>query len=223
GVQIFPVYPTPFAGGGSPTAPSEAEGINYNTDRTPYMMQYNLNVQRQIFDEATVLTIGYIGSRGLNLFTMYDYNSPVPTIDANGVYHWATLQNGQIVQNTRINPAFGGLEMRGPNGSSKYNSLQLSLNRRFSRNVQGQVSYTYSKSLDNGSVSYGLETSSTGSTQEIENPYLPQLDWGRSNFDFTQNFRGSTVISLPFHGNRAVEGWQVTGIVSLISGPPFTV
>jgi hypothetical protein len=123
------------------------------------MMQYNLNVQRQIFDEATVLTIGYVGSRGLNLFTMYDYNSPVPTIDANGVYHWATLQNGQIVQNPRINPAFGGLEMRAPNGSSKYNSLQASLNRRFSRNVQGQVSYTYSKSLDDGSVSYGIEAS----------------------------------------------------------------
>ena len=223
GAQLFPVYPTPFAGGGGPTAPSEAEGINYNTDRTPYMIQYNLNVQRQIFDEATVLTIGYVGSRGLNLFTMYDYNGPVPTIDANGVYHWATLQNGQIVQNPRINPAFGGLEMRAPNGSSKYNSLQASLNRRFSRNVQGQVSYTYSKSLDDGSVSYGIETSEYGSTQEIENPYKPQLDWGRSNFDFTQNFRASTVIGLPFHGNRAVEGWQVTGIVSLISGPPFTV
>ena len=86
-----------------------------------------------------------------------DYNAPVPAIGADGRPVFGTFAGGRIVSNPRINPAFGFLQERGNWGSSNYNSLQVSLNRRFTRGFQMQTSYTYSKSLDYGSAGQGAE------------------------------------------------------------------
>ena len=48
-------------------------------------MQYNLNIQREVFN-GSVLTVGYVGSRGVDLLSFRDYNPPVPV----------TLPNGQL-------------------------------------------------------------------------------------------------------------------------------
>lgn len=56
-----------------------------------------------------------------------------------------------------------------------------------------------------------------------ENPYDGHPDYGRSAFDIESALHLSTLVALPFHGNRFVEGWQLTGILSLTSGPPFNI
>ncbi|PYR99777.1 MAG: hypothetical protein DMG16_17140 [Acidobacteria bacterium] len=70
GTVIAPSFPSPF---GSLTAPlpSQTNGVNYDTPATPYLMQWNSNVQRQVM-EATILTVGYVGSRGVHLFNQRD-------------------------------------------------------------------------------------------------------------------------------------------------------
>jgi hypothetical protein len=59
------------------------------------MMQYNLNIQHEVLPN-TVLTVGYVGSRGIHLITGIEANPPTPTIDASGVYHFT---NAAGVQN----------------------------------------------------------------------------------------------------------------------------
>jgi hypothetical protein len=79
------------------------------------------------------------------------------------------------------------------------------------------VSYTLSKCTDLSSGSFGGE----GSTPAT-NPYDESYDEGPCYFDRRHNFRGSGIYAFPFAGNAFVEGWEVSTIVSAVSGRPFT-
>ncbi|HVV43980.1 MAG TPA: hypothetical protein VHC72_02215, partial [Bryobacteraceae bacterium] len=219
GLQTHPPYPAAFSGGGAALPPSEVEAIDYQTKNTPYMMQYNFNIQRDL-GQNTILTLGYVGSRGVHLFAMRDVNAPVPTIDPDGVYHFASVVDGALVSNPRVNPAFGEIASRAPVGDSNYNSFQLNLNRQLTKNLQAQISYAWAKSIDDNSISFGLEGG--GAPQNFSNPFNAAYDRGRSSFDLTHSFRASSVYMLPLHGNQLLEGWQLSGIFSATSGFPFT-
>src|SRR5581483_5918251 len=121
-VQPAPTYPTPFTTL-IPPVPAVAPGWDYNTHVTPYMIQYNANIQREI-SSGTVVSVGYVGSRGVHLFTGTDQNPVIPAIDSSGVYHFANVINGNIVPNPRLNSHFSFLNNNIPAAYSRYNSLQ---------------------------------------------------------------------------------------------------
>jgi hypothetical protein len=175
-------------------------------------MQYNLNIQREVGD-STVLTVGYVGSRGIGMFTRNDLNPYAATVDANGVYHFSQR---------RLNPAFGQLSAAVGGTTSDYNSLQLMLNRAFMRNVGAQINYTWSKCMDDGG-SQVSSLSAAASPTTYTNPYDRSIDRGLCYYHVGHAFRASTALGLPFRGNRMVEGWQLTAIVTANSGLPFTV
>src|SRR5262249_24100394 len=150
--QQNPTFPIPFQGGTvAPPLPSLTFGTHYLIHKTPYMMQYNLNIQRQIFN-GSVLTVGYVGSRGVDLLSFRDYNPPVPKILADGTRQFGDPTTG--IAYPRINPAFGSLVLTNPGSSSHYNSLQMSWNNRFGSNFVGNFSYVYSHCTD-GAYTYG--------------------------------------------------------------------
>lgn len=182
-------------------------------NHAPYLMQWNLNVQREVIG-GTVLTVSYVGSRGVHLISQHDLNPPIPTIDATGVYHFST----DGVTNPRINPALSVFNDATAFGNSWYYSLQVNATRRFSRNVQAQVAYTWSHSIDLGSGTSGLETGGGGQ----ENPDFALYDRGPSAFDIRHTLRANGLVVLPFHGNKFVEGWQISGILSASTGTPFS-
>ncbi len=215
-----PAYPTPFATTNIPpfTQPS---GFDYNSHTTPYMMQYNLNVQHEIA-QGTVVSLGYVGSHGVHLLTQYEHNPPIVTTDSSGVQHFGSLVNGRIVGNPRLNP-FGFFTIYNafaPIATSRYNSLQATLNRRFTRNTQLQVAYTWSRCLDNGGSWASYASNSPNGESD---PYNFSLDKGVCSFDINQSLRVNGLIALPFRGNRLVEGWQVSGIASASTGLPFNI
>src|SRR5207302_5135999 len=192
-----------------------------------YQMQYNLNVQRQLGGN-TIVSVGYVGSRGYNLFLMNDLNPPVNTGTAQnpilGVQNPNPKAGAAAKSNSRIcnctNLFF--LSNKAPVGQSNYNSLQASVTHRFSRGLQFQTSYTWAKSLDNSSVTYALE--STGAApQNVENPYYFNSDYGLSVFDREHAVVANAVYDFPFRGNKLVSGWQISGIVTYQSGFPFTI
>lgn len=180
------------------------------------MEQYNLNIQREIV-AGTVLSVGYVGSHGVNLITGSEQN-PVPySVDSNGVYHFARTTVGS----DRINPALAGFSLGVPGTNSRYNSLQATVNRRMTHNFQAQVSYTYSKCLGTGDAVLG---SLSGNAPTLySNPHYWQADYSVCGYNVTQALRVNGLYDLPFHGNRVVEGWQLSGILSASSGLPFNV
>jgi hypothetical protein len=219
--QLEPNYPAAFSGAGVlPPQPSQVEGMYYYFPSTPYVVQYNFNIQHDL-GGGNILTVGYVGSEGVHLVQSVDFNPPpiVSGTISNPVFNAVLTPAGSVQVGTRLNPADGSLSEKTPIAHSHYNSLQASLNRRFSHGLQLQVSYTYSKSIDDGSTTYGLE----GAQPDLPNPYYQNSEVGRSLFDRTHSLRASYVYALPFHGNKLVEGWQWSGIFTAVSGAPVDI
>jgi hypothetical protein len=215
-----PTYPIPnFTGAAVSTTISP--GWDWYIHKAPYLIQYNLNVQREIF-QSTVLKVGYVGSHGVDMISQQERNPPTPAIDSNGVFHFATVVNGAIRGNPRLNPNLGFLQMSTTGTTSRYNSLQASLDRRFSQNVQAQVNYTFSRCTDDGGSPLG-SINGGNSPSNYENPFDRSYDRGLCYFNATHNFRANGLVNLPFRGNRVVEGWQLTSIVTWNTGLPLTV
>lgn len=191
---------------------------------TPYIAQYNLNIQRQLTSN-TVVTVGYVGSRGHKLPGVADINV------ARG-----DIVDGRLVfrDTTRPNPNFDDLRYRFPVASSMYNALQVSLNHRYDDGLQFRTAYAFGKSIDDTS---GSQTAGdvAGGTNWIPYFYEPDRFRALSAFDVRHNFSFSSTYELPIGPGRKfganltgaagglLEGWQLGGIVTLVSGFPGTV
>jgi hypothetical protein len=115
----------------------------------------------------------------------------------------------------------------GANGN--YNALQASLQRSFNSGLGYLISYTWSKTLDEGGDGFfGVEG---GVPQD---PYDVRTSRGPASFNIPQMLAANFVYALPFGtgkkfstGNRvtdyAVGNWQINGIVTGRSGQNFTV
>jgi hypothetical protein len=195
----------------------------YGRDTTPYQVQWNFNIQREVMAN-TVATIGYVGSHSVHLPAQNDFNRPIPFIGPSGRPTFGVLNatNTAVVVNPRLNSAYAYLQMMDALADAHYHALQSGLNHRFSAGWQAQVTYTWSKSIDNSSGSYGLDGGGT-----IYNPIDAGADRGLSNFNRTHNFRVSGIYDLPFKTSgflgQLIGGWQLTGAYTYLSGAPFSV
>ncbi len=183
--------------------------------KNPYSMQWNFGIQREL-GHSTTLEANYVGSGSRRL-------------NVGGYY------------NTALTPGPGDPKLRAPYpyitptfydrsvGSGSYNALQFNMNKRYTNGLTYQVSYTYSKSLDEGSSGwFGVEGNS------LTDPYNVKGSRGPSGFDLTHVLSVNTVYEIPVgKGKRFSTGsgvadyivgnWQVNGIFTAHSGPPFNV
>jgi hypothetical protein len=124
-------------------------------------------------------------------------------------------------------------------GTSEYHSLQMSLRKRFSQGLQFDFNYTLGKSLDltsdveRGSV-FGNFTSG-GLSNYIVDAWNPHKQYGPSDFDLRHQLNANWIYELPIGkgkwlakdasgwADRALGGWQVSGIYRWTSGFPFNV
>ena len=219
-------YPFAFlAGTGTSALPTATSGWNRSQNNaTPYVTQYNLNIQREILPN-TVLTLAYVGSKGTHLFTAIEDNPPIPQV-VNGVQTFGFLPTPtttSVQAYPRINPALGSYVDIKPISDSRYNSLQVLVSRRFSQNLQAQLNYTYSKCIDDGAFGVGSFVGQGVSASTVENPYNQAIDRGVCTYDLPHVLRVNALYALPFKANRVVSGWQLSGIVSRYSGTPFNI
>ncbi|MBI4484034.1 MAG: TonB-dependent receptor [Acidobacteria bacterium] len=216
-----PRFPNPFEGV-QPTFAFRLQPINFFIEQ-PHMLKYSLDLQREIFPNA-VFRVGYVGARGIQLIRRGDINIPFPqTVDGRLL----------IPRAVRPNPNFDEIGMYLSDANSFYNALQVTLNKRFSQGFQLQTSYTLSKSVDDASGFQGSHFK-TEFANRIYMIHIRTLNRGLSNFDVRQNFNLNYTFDLPFGPGRRLgrdltgfagklaEGWQVSGITSISSGPPFT-
>ena len=196
---------------------------------SPYVIQYNLNVQREVLPN-TVLTLGYAGSRGIRLPAVANMNSWSP-VDVNGHLEFP---QAVVDAGVRPNPNFDNMRLRHVGYNSWYNSMQLNVTRKYAQGLQLNGSYTWSKNLDEIS---GLQTASDTESGPNSLPSFHHKDIykGRSSFDARHIFTFSSTYELPIGSGRTfgsglsgvanaiVGGWQVGGIVTMSSGFPGTI
>jgi len=208
---------------------------------TPYVLQYNLSIQREL-PGSTVLNLAYVGTQGRHMLSQFEAN---PGIAATCLAVRAALPAGQgcgphgedsiyklptgNVNGTRPHSVTSGTYLSqglldftsNPYNatfvSSGYNALQASVQRHLGFS-QFLASYTWSKSIDNGS----------GDTDKI-NPINPRLSRSLSAFDMSQNFVISYGINLPKFERSSLlireplGGWDLTGITRFTTGLPVTI
>src|SRR5260370_29222341 len=106
-------------------------------------MQYNVGMQRAVRGSGSVF-VGYVGSRGKTLLRVGDATlAPDTIVDGVKTYQRAA---------GRRNPTFGPIFQRVTDARSFYDSLQVSVMKRDSHGLRGQVSYTLAKSTDHSSA-----------------------------------------------------------------------
>lgn len=182
------------------------------SNRAPYFEQYSLAIQQNLPGEM-VLEVAYVGNQGHKLPRTRERNAAVITPDA-------TLANRQ--QRRPFNPAQLGSILSFEQGrNSNYNALQVKLNKRFSRSYLVNLNYTWARHLAEG------RDATQGNN--YQQPNRADLEYGLSELHRGQIFTASWVWELPrLSGSNAIVrqvigGWQLTGLVNLRSGAPFTV
>ena len=175
-----------------------------------YMQQWNLDVQYELKRDL-LLDVAYVGSKGTSLLVARDINqSPLG--------------------GTAPFPAFGQITMNSSEGDSSYHALQVRSEKRTAHGLAFLASYTFSKSLDDASGLFGTRAE-PGYPQ---NSFDLSADRGLSNFNVKHRFVLSSIYQLPFGtGQRwlakpgmvyhLLGNWQISGILALQSGQPFSV
>jgi carboxypeptidase family protein len=177
-----------------------------------YAQQWNLNIQQQLKKDY-VLEVSYVGSKGTHLVVKRDINQAPPVA---GV----TDQNVN-----RPFPALRGLSRVESSGSSSHHALQTKFSKRFGNGLQFVNSYTFGKTIDVVSDTEGFG----------QNAYDFARERGVSDFDVKHTLTSSWTYDLPFGKGRPfannlgmvadkfIGGWQLSGILLVRSGLPFSV
>jgi hypothetical protein len=221
----------PFQNSGFPASAANPSPLtpnpyyDYRNNVTPYMVQWNVNVQREVFAN-TIVSVAYIGSRGNHLVKIFDQNGVIPNIvNGSPVFGVLNAAGTGITGNPRPNPSFQAISVDVNEGWSSYNAMTVSVNRRLANNFTTQLSYTWAHSMDLSSATQG-ESANDGPNQ---NPYcftgsclgVGGSDKGPSAFDVRNTVKLNAVYLLPFRANRFVQGWQLSGIFTYGSGYPY--
>ena len=195
---------------------AQLEGIQYDL-KQPYMEKWNVNLQRELAGKTTV-EIGYSGSHGANLVRQVFTNGRVARASADGRLYVAP--DTPLAQ-----PNFSRMRYRVSDASSDYYGITAGVTRRFAGGFQAQVSYTYSKSIDDGASALGgNDFNSEGGGSR----YLFSKDRGLSPFDLRHSFTANVNYTLPFapaaSGVKAIaaKDWNVGMLVRMRSGYPFS-
>lgn len=187
---------------------------------TGYVENYFAGVQRQL-GRNMVLDLSYVGSHGVHLMVLGDYNQAAPnqltaTCSSTVTSGCLTLQARRPVATfSTIEAAFGG-------GGSNYNSLQAKFEKRYSQGLYILDAFTYSRGFDNAGGH--LETS--GGDNSRVNMANIRGDYGASGYDQPLNNTTSIIWDLPIFRHATgltktlASGWQLTDITTMTSGLP---
>lgn len=176
--------------------------------KNTYVESWNLAVQRSIPGHFT-LDVAYVGNHGVRTPTNFNLNAN---------YNLNSGNAGDVFA-----PRTVAYTQRWRGFSSSYQALQAKLDRRFYAGLSMTTSFTWGKGMNN-------QTSDDGNL----NWYIdPQRNWARTDFDRTFSFSQSYVYQFPIGpghkwlnkglASKTIGGWQVSAILTMASGIPFTI
>ena len=180
--------------------------------KNPEAWNWNLTFERQMFWKS-LLSVGYVGRRGLHLQREADINQPTTAVVT------APANAGVNINALRPYKGFGSIRETDNVATSRYDSLQVAWNRRFANGLLFGASYTLSQSMDSGSNQRDV----------IPNTYDPDMMWGPSEFDAHHVLTINYLYQFPFFRNRSgfagktLGGWQISGISQFQTGLPCSV
>jgi hypothetical protein len=212
--------PDPFKNFGNPvgspttTGCSQCLNVDPASSRTPYVSEWTLSVQQQ-FGQSLGMEVAYFGSKGTKLTAqMIDNIAPTPSPNPNNL------------QTVRF-PGTSPYALNGYNEyNSSYNGLAVRVQRQYLHGLSYLVAYTWSKNIDQ------VDNLSSGNIflTATENPtrWNGRINRGLAGFDITHILSMTGTWNIPGHTpyrlvNGIVSGWELSDILSIHSGLPFSV
>jgi hypothetical protein len=199
-------------------------GMNQNNYAAPRSSQFSLGVQQAIGGNS-ILGVSYVGTQNRHQNYYTETNLPaeglLPMFVTNGAV--AQTYNGSVPY-----VGYGSVLMAQNEANGDYNSIQVSLRGATLENdLTYQIGYTYSRTND----SFDGITESDADLYDISNPYAGwKYDYGPSAFDIRNNFFTNFVYRIPLLKDSAhrllqstLGGWEISGIVTAISGAPLNI
>jgi hypothetical protein len=227
--------------------------IHPDYGKSPYTQQWNFNVQTEVAPN-TIVDIGYVGNKATGLRYAQGFllnqldpkyltefgrnlNNPVRNpaeAAANGIAYPFPGFQGTVASALRPYPQIQGTQTvnvyGAPVGFSTYHSLQLTVNRQFSKGFQIYANYTWSKNLTN--MQSSLEGDNGGRPLDY---YNLALEKAVANDDQPHLVKVFFSWDTPIGRGRAIGGgmptwlsavigsWQVSGILNYYSGTPLSI
>ncbi len=200
-------FASPFPGNGNiPVGPRVAA---WARDRVaPYQQQWNFTLEGEVIHK-TAVRVSYIGNRGVHLDRVQPLNAYAP-------------KPGNVQANRPYQP-FGNINYQETGRNSILHGLQIGVMRRYANGVSFQMEYQYNRALG--------ENTYAAPPMDFRNAALD-----RGNLDYVRRHVLTTnyVYDLPFGkgrpllnhtgriANTFISGWQLTGILSMGTGQPFS-
>jgi hypothetical protein len=211
-----------FFTGAAPLLGPASNGGNFieQHPHRSYVMQWNLNLQRELMHNLTAM-VAYVGSRGVHQpFRADDADIVLPTKTPQG-YLFPPAARG-----TTINPNYGSIDGLWYGGNSFYDALEVGIRKAVSHGVQLQGSFTWGKSIDTGSATVAGDQFSNSISS------LPWYDLksirGLSDFNVGRTLVISGTWQVPSRNSLSgpaawiTSGWELGAIYRVSDGVPFT-
>jgi hypothetical protein len=206
---------------GFSNAANQPRALQRHGRRDLYTETWGLTVDHEL-PSGLLLSASYLGSHGVRLFARGAVNLCITTPDVNG-----NCTRGLDQFYPVVGDPYGSVDLKTDSGASSYHALGLSLERRLSAGLSFQTRYTFSHSLNDGSVG-------GGESNGPENLNCRRCDKGPSIFDVRHNFTADATYELPFGPGKAylnqpgllgrvIGGWQLSSIGIWHTGHPLTV
>lgn len=180
------------------------------------VFSYTASIQQTLpFD--SILTVAYVGSQGRNLF-LRSITNKIVSVGTNPA-------TGAAIVTREFGDRFAEVDYKTSGGRDNYNSLQTTLNRRFSRGLTFGMQYTWAHSLGTSAGSNEARTAA--------NPYDFNADYGNNNFDVRHSMNITGLYELPIgrgqrwmkdgFASRVLGNWQLGGVYNYRTGLPIEV
>ena len=220
--QTVSPFPAPFPPPSTQTFEKAVLAVTWDPNRklmAPTVYNANLAIEREM-PWGILARAAYVGSHTSHIRETVELDPA-----SNGTRKFASFPTvpGSV--------GYGSITMADFDVNSSYNSLQLSAEKRASKNITILANYTYSKSIDTLPLGGAVADVGSDSTSLLPfgTPNRKQSDRGLSDFDHTHRFVMSYVWQLPGLSGQNVfvrtirGGWQFNGVMTAQTGRPFTV
>jgi hypothetical protein len=204
----------------APITVADITGLNRTEYKLPVSYQYSFGIQHAL-GAKSVLSVSYVGNQNRHQNDYREMNLPDPSLLPSLALKTNTTPYNQLVPFK----GFHSIKLSEDVQNSHYNGLQMELHSQIRRDLTLQAAYTYSKAYDPAANGNGVSD-----LQTVSNPYSYTYDNGPSGLDRTQIAFVNFVYDIPLLRNASnhllrstVGGWQVSGIVTLVSGEPLNI
>ena len=235
--------PLAVAGPAVPLPPVELRNVNQNINVAQTQF-WSLALEHRVA-RNTIVAAEYSGAHGVHLYDVivgnpiaggqeylgqpfYTGTDPL----TGGACPLPDPATGGLACYTRPNDAYAGVNVRGSNGESSYNALNLKFQTQnfHDTGLSMVANFTWSHSLDDLSSTFNDGTQ--GASYGIGNlgytdPLNPKLDWGDSDYNVGNRLVVAPIWETPWFrsgkgmATQALGGWSASGIFTARTGVPF--